>query len=84
MYYCTMILNWYQVEINKVFIINLNSYSRYNVFMNSDSISCCSKVSFTDSVENDFSDRHTKEEIFVVKNKTFESVSVGTQHHYLL
>ena len=38
-----MILNWYQVEINKVFTINLNSYSRYNVFMNSDSISCCSK-----------------------------------------
>ena len=32
-------------------------------------------MSFTDSVENDFSDRHTKEEIFVVKNKTFESVS---------
>ena len=41
-------------------------------------------MSFTDSVENNFSDRHTKEEIFVVKNKTFESVSVGTQHHYLL
>ena len=52
--------------------------------MNSDSISClfksitCSKVSFTDSVENDFSDIHTKEEIFVVKNKTFESVSVDS------
>ena len=37
---------------------------------------------FTDSVGNDFSDRHTNEEIFVLKNKTFESVN--TQHHYLV
>ena len=72
-----MILNWYQVEINKVFTINLNSYSRYNVFMNSDSISCCSKCHLQILLKMT-SDIHTKEEIFVVKNKTFESVSVDS------